>query len=536
MGRDDALLALERHATSKLSRFEELDSIGSLGFRGEALSSIASVARLVLQTSTGDGDGTEILVRGGTIESVRDLGLPRGTTIQVERLFFNTPARRKFLRADATELSHVARLITRFALARPAVRFDLQHGERRLLHCDPAADLAARISQIHGSSFAGKLLPIDHAAGSTGIRGFIGRPAEALPRRDGQHIFVNGRSVQDRVLGHAVAEATANTMPRGRFPALYLFVEVPPDRVDVNVHPQKTEIRFRQSGEVHDAVRDAVASALSGAGAVPSLADLRPGSVAKPGSAYGASFDDLDPQVDRSTVPSSVAEPRAGIPDAWRGSGTYSTPAGEVAPDLVAQSERGEVARRAVPLGQLRESYIVAQDEDGLMLVDQHAAHERVLFERYLEDADRNQVEVQKLLFPVTAELTPEELVLIESEAEEFRRLGLLVDPFGGRSVRIDGVPAVAAEVDPVSFLRELLGEAAQARSATSRVAGLRHRLVTSAACQAAIKIHHPLTGGTMQALLDDLFQTENPGTCPHGRPAVFRLTLDEIERAFRRR
>jgi len=535
MDRDDALLALERHATSKIAQAADLNGIRSLGFRGEALSSIAAVSRLRLQTATRAGAGTEVEVRGGRIEAVREAGLAQGTAITVERLFFNVPARRKFLRAEATELAHVVRLMTRFALAYPELQFTLEHGGRTLLTAGSTDERLDRIAQLFGASLARRLIPFEGRAADVAVRGFAGRPVDSLPRREGQHLFVNGRAVSDRVLNHAVSAAYGNTMPRGRHPAVFVFVELDPAAVDVNVHPQKTEVRFRRSGDVHDLLRDSLHAALGEPAAVPRLEELRSTS----GQPSSAQFSGRSYELREGRPEPASAD---GTPVARHSAAAPSPGPAELEIGAVVEARangatrRTDEATRAVPLAQFQDSYIVAQDPQGLMLVDQHAAHERVLFERYLQEAERNRVEVQQLLFPVTVELAAHEKLILDEEVDEFRRLGFRVEPFGAHTVRLDGVPAVAAEVDPESLLRELLGEAAGARSASADVGALRHRLVTSAACQAAIKIHHPLSRPEMQRLLDDLFGAASPTTCPHGRPIVFRLSLEEIERAFRRR
>jgi len=519
MERDDALLALERHATSKLRSFEDLAAIATLGFRGEALPSIAAVSRFFLRTAARDGFATEIEVRAGRIVEVREVERGRGTTTEVGGIFFNVPARRKFLRAAPTELAHIVRTVAHYALAHPSVRFVLEHEGRRLIDAPKAADRSERIAQVHGRELAAKLVPF--AAEGSGIRvsGFAGRPVDALARRDVQHVFVNGRLVQDRVLGHAIAAAYGNTLARGLYPAMLLFVDIDPSRVDVNVHPQKTEVRFDRSSDVHDAVRAAVASALSHGAAVPRLQDLRPGtSTPTPLASVAAALTRYE----------AVAETPVRA---------YAPQDGVAAPSLLEEGAAAvDPGRRAVPLAQYKDSYIVAQDREGLLIVDQHVAHERVLFERYLKETERGEVHVQRLLFPKTIELSADEAVVLASEAGEFGRLGFLLEPFGGNAVKLDGVPAFAKDVAPDRLLRELLGEAARTRSAATGADELRRRLVTSAACQAAIKVNYPLAREGMQRLLDDLFQTENPTTCPHGRPIIFRLTLDEIERAFRRR
>jgi DNA mismatch repair protein MutL len=547
MDRDDALLAVERHATSKLATSADLQSIRSLGFRGEALSSIASVSRFTLSTACADGAGTEVEVHGGRLAAVRETARGRGTAVRVERLFFNVPARRKFLRTDGTELSHVVRVVTRLALAHPATGLRLVSDQRELLRSDPARSAEERIGQIFGRELVERLLPFSADEPGLRLHGLAGRPTDALPRSRAQHVFVNGRAIQDRTLAHAVAEAYGNTMPRGRHPALFLFIEIDPAQVDVNVHPQKHEVRFRSSRQVHDLVRDALRAALSHTAVVPDLQDLRPapGGSARAGVAR-ATLDYLrrhegrpEPPGETDRGPASGARARAASVPAEslaepRVKRALDAPPVAEQPRLPDATSADAPAPRA--LAQYRESYILAQDAEGLLLVDQHAAHERVLFERFLEEAELNRVEVQKLLFPVTCELAPEEVVLLEEEAEEFRRLGFQVEPFGGNTVRVDGVPAVAAEVDAADLLAELVGETRRTRSAPASSEPLRHRLVTSAACQAAIKINHPLGIPACQALLDDLARTVNPGTCPHGRPVVFRLSLVEIERAFDRR
>jgi DNA mismatch repair protein MutL len=543
MDRDDALLCLERHATSKLTDMRDLESIGTLGFRGEALSSIASVSRFRLETATEDGAGVEIVVHNGRIQSVKEKGLPRGTSVQVERLFSSVPARRKFLRADSTELSHIARALTRFALAYPRVRFDLEHEGRRILETRSTEDPAERAAQIYGRDLAARLLPFDRTEEGVHVHGLAGRPADALPRRDGQHTFVNGRAVQDRTLSHAVSEAYINTMPRGRFAALVLFVDLEPAAVDVNVHPQKTEVRFRNQRQVHDFVRDTLVSAMAHEAAVPDLADLRP----SPASAHREGVARAATRyLDLAERRPSAAESHRGHHRTWYGSApstsdtprapaVHETPSPSPGAEITEVSTDGET-HRLVPLAQYRESYIIAQDGEGLVLVDQHAAHERVLFERFLADAEENRVEVQRLMFPLTIELAAHEALLLEEEIDEFRRLGFHLEPFGGNTVRLDGVPAVAKDLEPEGLLRELLGEASASRSAVAGAEQLRHRLVTTAACKAAIKINHSLTREGMQALLDDLFRTVSPTTCPHGRPLLFKLPLAEIERAFDRR
>ena len=509
MDRDDALLALERHATSKLKDTSDLTGIGTLGFRGEALPSIAAVSRLLLRTAAEDGLGTEVEVRGGRIAGVREIARARGTSVSAASLFFNVPARRKFLRSEGTELAHVVRFTVRCALAHPRVAFRLEHGTRPLLDAPEGEALPERMARVLGEELAGRLAPFSLEREGMTAQGWAGRPAQASTSRGTQHLFVNGRVVADRVLLHAISDAYRNTVERDGHPPVVLFLTVPPDMLDVNVHPQKAEVRFSAARAVHDLVRDAVASALPAGRAVPAYTELRRGASALP----------------------ELREPR--LP---AGGSDWIPAAGAAPAASLAVEAPPEEAPAVRALAQYKESYIVAEDAEGLLVVDQHAAHERILFERYLAQAERNRVEIQRLLFARTVDLGLHERTVLEDEAEEFRRLGFLVEPFGGDTVRIDGVPAVAAELDPAALLRELLGEAAHVRAAAAGVDALRLRLVTTAACKAAIKIHHALTREGMQRLLDDLFRTANPTTCPHGRPLVFRLPLPEIERSFHRR
>jgi len=533
MGRDDALLALERHATSKLSRPEDLEKIATLGFRGEALPSIASVSRFLLQTSTGAGPGTEIEVRGGRILGVRDVELSRGTTVEVAGLFFNTPARRKFLKSDPTETGHVVRLVTRAALARPDVAFRLLVDGRATISANPAADRLRRIEDLFGPDLAGDLLAVSHASGALAVEGFVVRPASAHAGRLNQHFFVNGRGVADRMLSHAVAEAFSNTTSRERQPAVFLFLALDHADVDVNVHPQKSEVRFRKQGEVHDRLVEAVRRVLGAPAAVPAHHELRPwvrqGLPARAWTPAAAAASMPAAAEGQARVSVAAAEPRT----AFATAAPASLFGGGAQTGAVADSPERP---RATVVGQFDDSYILASDHTGVLVVDQHAAHERILFEKYLGEAQTDRVETQGLLFPRMIELSPHEATLAGAESAELERLGFTLAPFGGSAFRLDGIPAVAAGVDPEVLLRKILGEAGRVRSVTAGVDELRLALVTSAACQAAIKIHHRLTTEGMQRLIDDLMQAENPTTCPHGRPILFRLTLEEIERTFRRR
>jgi DNA mismatch repair protein MutL len=535
----DAKRAVERHATSKLTQVEDLDQIATFGFRGEALSSIAAVSIFRLTTAEREAPGWTLSIRGGSIEDEAECAPSPGTRIEVDRLFFNVPARRKFLRADATELAHVVKLITRAALARPDVHFKLEHGAQTLLDVPVVETPLERLEQLLGRDRARRMLPFELESDGLRVHGFAGRPVEGQPRRDSQHLYVNGRVVQDRVLLHSVRAAYGETMPKGRHPAMVLFVEIDPAEVDVNVHPQKTEVRFQNSRQVHETVRQGIRSALGHDAAVPTYSELRPGDELSAGSSPDRGNLEHSTANDSSWIPVSgpLERPQPLSPD---NTSATSNPYETAEPPKPTRSwldeQGGSEASVAMALGQFRESYIVAQDQQGLLLVDQHAAHERVLFERYLEDANNDVVERQSLMFPITLDFSADEFALLQSEIDEFRRIGFSMEPFGGFSIRLTEIPAVAGGVEPEELIRELLGDAADAKSATQDNMAIRRKLITTAACHAAIKVHYPLKRPTMQRLLDDLFRVENPTTCPHGRPALFRLTQDDIERAFRRR
>lgn len=525
----DIPLTVARHATSKIQCDRDLTRIRTLGFRGEALSSIAAVSRFTLSSAVVDGDGYVLSVNGSIAGDVRPVAHPRGTTVAVEQLFFNVPARRKFLRSDQTELAHVARVVSCFALAHSGRRFKLTHGERVLLDVEAVSNLRQRVAQVQGRQSASRLLDFELVADGLTIRGLAGRPADGgATRRDVQQLFVNGRLVQDRTLSHAISQAYGNTMVPGRYPALVVFVDMAPEDVDVNVHPQKSEVRFRDGSRIHQLLRAAIGDALAQAAAIPSLTDLRPKVLGDHATAIKDATLGYLHERESAKFDDGQCSRASGSPD-------RSPPVGRIR-SMPFQENPTEGSDAPRYLGQFLDSYLIATDGEGVMLIDQHAAHERVLFERYLADAELNRVEVQQLLFPLMLELSPAEAALVEREAEEFARLGFRVAPFGDRTVRIDGIPAVAGEIQTESFFRELLGEARNSVSATSEVATLRRRLITSAACQAAIKINHPLTDDAARGLLGDLSRLRSPTTCPHGRPLIFRLSLEEIERAFRRR
>jgi DNA mismatch repair protein MutL len=624
MNRDDALLAFERHATSKLRTADDLLSIATLGFRGEALPSIASVARVTLETATGEESaGTLIEIAGGKILRVDDAALPRGTTLAVADLFFNTPARRKFLRAESTELAHVTALVTHYALAHPEKHFELLSATHTIVSAPPVARTAERIYQIFGKETLAQLLPVAaetplarvglpepppwkkdpnepaRIPGTLRLSGFYSKPELQKLNRNSIYIFINKRLIRDRLLMHAITEAYRNVIPPTSFPVVLLFLEMPPEEVDVNVHPAKTEVRFRQQSLIHDFVRDSLRTALiqarpaagflaaldSAPAASPSLmppaASPLPGSpdsvqiVAQPDSdptAFQAAGADAEaftltphlPTPVPGKLPFTVQSLQTG---GWGNQKAWGEaaaalfqpaslpPAGDCSPNPSDANGTNPAADTALieaeqaaanlnhlgslrPLGQLRESFILATGDDGLWIIDQHVAHERILFEKILRDRQVEQVMRQRLLMPMLVELKASQMVVFSSIAEELERNGFEVEPFGPQTLAVKAAP-IGLEG---AALERMLAEVIEQSSADSDeptqnhdLTALRTRIAASIACHAAIKVNTPLDPVRMEWLLVELAKTSHPTSCPHGRPIALLYSWKEIQRAFHR-
>ena len=590
MGRDDALLAFERHATSKLRSSDDLLSIATLGFRGEALPSIASVGRVELETRAAeDAAGTRITIAGGAMLTVEEAGLPVGTTIVIRDLFFNTPARRKFLKSESTELSHIAALVTHYALAQPTRHFELHSSTQALLVAPAVADAGERLYQIFGRETAGLMLPTaaemdftraglpepppwkreeDYEPPEPGyirISGFVSKPELQKLNRNSVYVFVNGRLIRDRLVLHALNEAYRNIIPPTSFPVVLLFLEMPAQEVDVNVHPAKTEVRFRQTAFVHDFIRDTVrvtlmqarpaasfASALNGApysdASTSLLLDVSPmpGAPSEPvfgpnRAAEGFSAGDAQSEPDPSAsdvdsfslAPLPVApspgrlafEPAQAIPvgyDEVRGNANVIEQ-----PSLYSLST-------LKPLGQIRDSFILAVNDEGLWIVDQHVAHERVLFEKILRERQTEQVERQRLLMPLLVDLLPAQMVAFARIAGELERNGFEAEPFGPRTLAVKAAP-VGLEGRELERMLEDVLSVEDRLDQTDNAEARRRRIAASIACHAAVKINMPLDRAKIDWLLAELGKTEHPTSCPHGRPIALRYSHREIERAFQR-
>ncbi len=556
MSPEDARLAVERHATSKIRAASDLESIRTLGFRGEALPSIASVSRFRLRTRPRDAlVGTDVQIEAGRLVDAGEIGMPAGTHIDVRDLFFNLPARRKFLKSDSAEAAQVSRLLTQLALGAPTAGFVLVSAGRRLLNCPPAADQAERFYQIYGER--PDLVEVRREGGGLRVHGYIAPLAENGPLRGPQHVYVNGRIVRDKTIAHAIQAAYAVATVRERSPEVHLYLEIEPDRVDVNVHPTKAEVRFLEQSLVHEVIRRALSDAL-GASAVPELrlqpamdAPSLPQAAALPGV---FSLSDRFVQDARGMVP--------GAPGAdggtWRVTGGDRTVAGGGWPDDGARPATGVEpwtvdggpapmdggrpgADGAVPalrpmmlLGQFRNTYIIAVDPDGLSIIDQHVAHERVLYELIYDRLTASTLDSQRLLTPLVIDLDPSQRAALAAHHDDLAKLGFEVEEFGGDTVRVTAVPALLPMSDAEPSLRAL-SQDLEGFDRGSRVHDVLKQMAATMACHAAVKANDPLTPEKMRYILDELHRTAYSTVCPHGRPVVLRLTRHEIEKNFQR-
>jgi DNA mismatch repair protein MutL len=588
MVKDDALLAFERHATSKLRTSDDLLSIATLGFRGEALPSIASVSRLTLETRSAEDDaGTIVEIAGGNILRVEDAGLPTGTTITIRDLFFNTPARRKFLKSEQTELSHIAALVTHYALAHPTRHFELHSATQALLTAPSVSNAADRLFQIFGKDTANYMLPttaemdftraglpepppwkrdLDYTPPEPGylrLTGFASKPELQKLNRNAMYVFVNQRLIRDKLILHALNEAYRNIIPPTSYPVVLLFLEMPPQEVDVNVHPAKTEVRFRQPTFVHDFVRDTVRTTLMQARPAASFATA----LNSPHGASSSLLIDVSPLPDGPTQPvfdpitfQSEHDPTAAdtvpfpspsrsftlaAPIVPQSPGRFAFPGHSIPvgyeatestyePALPQQADTLYALSTLKPLGQFRDSFILATNEEGLWIIDQHVAHERILFEKVLRERDTEQVQRQRLLMPLLVDLLPAQMITFAEIAEELERNGFEAEPFGPRTLAIKAAPVGLEGTELERMLEEVLS-VTDRNQQTENAEARQRRIAASIACHAAIKINQPLETAKIEWLLNALAKTEHPTACPHGRPIALRYSHKDIAKAFQR-
>ena len=513
MSREDAALCFRRHSTSKISGEDDLERITTLGFRGEALASIASVSKLTLRTHDGAEDrGTMIEREGEKLVSVTDIALPRGTTVEVRDLFFNLPARRKFLRSNPSELGLIAKYVTQAALARPGTRFVLLHGTREIVNCPPVGTLRERIFQLYGKTVVDGLMEVASTEGEGRLSGFASRPLKGRMDRSVQVFFVNGRPIKDRVVQAALNQAYAGLLERTRSPEAFLFIALPYGDVDVNVHPAKAEVRFRDSQLVFRLVLRAVEEAARREHAVK--------------EAY--------PAGERTGRVPGIAEEGVELHGLGFGSGPEIADAGRApaaGPTEGAFAPLGKPGTGPEVIGQFHGLYIIAASEDGLLVVDQHNAHERVLFEKYRE-IDRERAWPRKmLLIPVVLELSLSQAVELEENAQLFEELGFRAEAMGGRSYALKEYPDIFRDEEAADIFRALLAEAGQDKARDRR-----EQFLATLACKTAIKAGQPLTREKMGYLVSELFKTSQPALCPHGRPIVVKIGRAELDKGLRRR
>lgn len=643
MTRDDAIIAFERHATSKLRTAEDLEFITTLGFRGEALPSIAAVSKLYLRTKTpNDVEGTEVEFNGGKLVNVRDIAWPGGTEIEIKDLFFNMPARRKFLKSDTTESFHITNLVQHYALANYELALLLVNNGRDSIRVPAVQSLKERAYQILGGSLLNKLLDVSGESNGLKIMGYVSNPQEQRSSKDAQYLFVNRRFVKDQLISRALTESYRSMMPSGTYPAAVLFIEVPPDEVDVNVHPAKTEVRFLHESTIFSFVRDSIAQSLKSTETITRLPGTYGGNrvaqerirtdvprwqniptwsqsnfnpvEALPTVAKSAPVSTPVPDITRTPFQERTAEatPIKSVPETQESAnqrpgfddqnllqaeaearrelledlqanvaGLTDPPAGSGAeeqgidePALAANQqeiqssgvvqETAPLVQFAVnegaatdieqeveeqvpsegapasfwhgikPMGQIRDSYIVATDDEGLLIFDQHVVHERILFEQIRDGKMSRKVQIQPLLIPETVDLTPAEAEAFRVVKDELENMGIETMELSGRTIAIKTAPAGLASKDVVAIVQQLLSAVERERR-TFTIETIRDEIAASLACKAAIKVNMALTDEKMQWLINELMKTQNPMTCPHGRPIIMRFDLRDIERSFKR-
>ena len=536
MAPEDARLAIERHATSKITRADDLERIATLGFRGEALPSIASVSHFVLRTrARGSESGTEIRVNGGAVEAVTETGMPEGTSIEVGDVFYNLPARRKFLKSDGAEAAQVSRIVTQLALCYPEIGFTLTGSGRKVLQCPPVALLRIALYQLYGDR--PDLVELRRDSGDVKVIGYIAALAEQGPTRGPQNVFVNRRIVKDRTIAHAIIDAYSVASIKERSPEVHLFIDMPREAVDVNVHPTKAEVRFRDQSYIHQVIRRAV------------------GRHARPGSRAGAHARAF-PIANAAAVDAAAARPRTercsraagprrrqgpalrngGRPERSRGPGPFTRRCRRRR-SWHSAAGRGHPTpsiRPMIPLGQFRDTFIIAVDEEGIAIIDQHVAHERVLFERIIERLTAGRLESQRLLVPMLVELSASGRDALRTHAADLERLGFDLEEFGADTVRVSACPVLLSRDECDAALRALADDL-EGLDRGARVEDALKRIAATMACHAAVKANYPLTPDKMAHILEELRRTAYSTICPHGRPVMLRLTRREVEKNFQR-
>jgi DNA mismatch repair protein MutL len=560
MSKDDALLCLERHATSKLRASDDLDRIASYGFRGEAIPSIASVSRFRLRTREHDAlAGTELVIDGGRLREVREVGLAPGTQIEVRSLFYNMPARRKFLRTEATESAHIRHVMLLAGLARPDVGFTLTMDDQPAQRWIPGEDLRQRLVAIFGAEWTGLTLPLDASSGELRLRGFIGKPGVSRAARDEEIFFINQRPVENRTLHFGLLEGYHNSLMKGRYPVAILFLEMDPSGVDVNIHPAKREVRFHDDFTIRHFVVKSVQEALrefSGAPAAsvrfdfPATPELKPDSTHKTDTTNGTTAPETsapshESYKSHSSYKSSSSEAPAETPTPPLKLEKEPEPQALQPVLPLPEDEHRPTAPRPEPLitnrlglrviGCVANLYLVAESPEGLVLIDQHAAHERVLFEQMLRRMALQDPAAQQLLFPVTLEFMPREADFLLAQIETLQQAGVGITRFGASTFLVDALPAMVKPRDVAEFIRTVVTDLQQEGGETRKGRRLSEEIVAKTVCRHAVKANDALKPAEWDQLLHDLLACDLPYTCPHGRPTMIQLSLAELEKKFGR-
>lgn len=618
MTRDDAVLAFERHATSKIQTLEDLARIQTLGFRGEALASIASVAKVELVTKTEEAAAaTRVCIEGGRLIDVKDAARSAGTTISVRDLFFNTPARRKFMRSEATENFHLTSIVTHYALANPAIAFTLTNNGREVLRVSPARDLRERAFQIFGANLIDSLLPVAGGRDFVAkVHGYVSAPRERRTTRDAQYFFINGRFVRDKIIAGGLLEGFRSVLPHGVYPVAFLFLEIPHEEIDVNVHPAKTEVRFRRSEAVKESIVEAIRAALASAGIVReeifnaemqrrrqpesfetkseaenygnvlrearenyqqkiefavettelsgetrvenrenfkdfshveadtetqnfetpvSSIDFEQAAQERTEKDYKHESEFLDTATDRFFADQSPISNQTNLNSPSSVRDYEILPPVDSAEKLPKSIDPENLSSAKIrPIGQLHESYIIAVDDEGMLLIDQHVAHERILFDKFRRKETERRIESQNLLLPETFDLTPAQSAAFSEVEAELEAVGFGLMRLSGRTIAVKAVPTDLPPAEIRNLLAEIL-DTVDAEKRGSAKQNIRDSIAASLACKAAVKVNMKLTTEKMQWLIDRLLFTSSPTTCPHGRPVILRLTMKDIERGFHR-
>jgi len=547
MDRDDALLSLERHATSKIRTADDLAAIATLGFRGEALPSIASVSRFRLTTREADAvAGTEIIVAGGKIETVRDGGEAPGTQIEVRSIFYNLPARRKFLRSENTESRNLEHQLHLQATGHPGIAFAFVRDERVVFQLPPAPSLLDRIRDLHGKELVDRLLAVEERSDAAiQIRGLIGRAGVSRQTRAQQLVFVNGRSVENPVLTAALREGYHTALMKGQFPVTFLFIDLDPAAVDVNVHPAKREVRFRDPNAVREAIVETIRRALesgrrewqqqfrapvlsgtAGPGPIFSSPAIPPRAESPIPAATGARLPVLDTTEAESLSSPTTLPLRHVAPETPTTSGSRWDNQPEVSSP---HSQQFQI------IGVLSKLYVLMENQDGLVLVDQHAAHERILFEELRRRMEEQGVPSQRLLLSQTFELAPRDAEWVERNAATLQKMGIGIEPFGPNAFKIDSLPTFLEVSDPVTFMRKVIDGLKSASNGSSAMR-LGEEMIAKTVCRHAVKANDPLRYLEVEKLIMDLLQCDLPYCCPHGRPTMIQISLAELEKKFGRK